>query len=147
MKKLLLPPIVRRFIITTMNSSFRFNARTRTGAGRGKDMGTPTINMRLEDVPAEMEHGIYACWAHVDGRWIAGALHYGPRPVFKDSVSCEVYLLDVTIESLPERIDIQTVGYIRPVMDFPSSAELVARIQDDVAQTRAMLAAHGSPHA
>lgn len=128
-------------------TSIRFNARTRTGAGRGKEIGAPTINMRLEDVPADMQEGIYACWAHVDGRWIAGALHYGPRPVFKDTLSCEVHLLDVTVESLPERIDVQTVGYIRPVMDFPSPVELVARIQDDVAQTRAMLAKHGPPSA
>lgn len=127
--------------------SIRFNARTVTGAGRGKDIGTPTINMNLADVPPDMPHGIYACWAKVDGRWIEGALHYGPRPVFKDNVSCEVYLLDVNVERLPERVEIRTAGYLRPIMDFPSPVELITQIQDDVTRTRAMLAKHGPPHA
>lgn len=130
-----------------MDHGLRFSARTQTGAGRGKQIGTPTINMNLQDVPAELLEGIYACWTRVDGRWIEGALHYGPRPVFQAGLSCEVYLLDVTVESLPERVEVQTVGYLRPVMDFPSPVELVVQIQDDVTRTRAMLKEHGPPDA
>lgn len=125
----------------------RFNARTITGAGRGKEIGTPTINMNLEDVPEDMSEGIYACWTSVEGRWIEGALHYGPRPVFKDTRSCEVYLLDVTVDRLPERVEVVLIGYLRPVMNFPSPLELIDQIQDDVAATRAMLEEHGPPDA
>lgn len=128
-----------------MNSHYHFSARTQTGAGRGKDIGTPTINMNLNDVPADMPEGIYAAWAHVDGRWVEGALHYGPRPVFKDTRSCEIYLLNVTVESLPERIEIATVAHLRPVMDFPSVAELQAQIADDVVKTRLLLDKEGTP--
>jgi FAD synthase len=123
-----------------------FNARTIKGRGRGKDIGTPTINMELSDVPSSMEEGIYACWAKVDDRWLQGALHYGPRPVFKDTTSCEVYLLDVAVESLPERIEIQLVKRLRSVMDFPSTDELMAQIAEDVTQTRGILDGNGPPN-
>lgn len=123
----------------------RFTAEVISGSGRGKTIGTPTINMALEDVPADIKEGIYACWVKIDESWQQGALHYGPRPVFKDTVACEVYVLDAEIDTPPERIDIALVGYLRPVRDFPSVAAMVQQIEDDVLQTRAMLSEHGPP--
>lgn len=122
-----------------------FTAHIITGSGRGKKLGTPTINMNLDDVPTDMEEGIYACWAKVGIVWEKGALHYGPRPVFKDTKSCEVYLLDSTIKTVPETIDIVIVGLLRPVLDFPTPHDLLKQIEDDVAQSHAMLDAHGPP--
>jgi riboflavin kinase / FMN adenylyltransferase len=123
----------------------RFLAKVIQGSGRGKRIGSPTINMDLNDVPADMEEGIYACWANIDGTWQAGALHYGPRPVFKDISSCEVYLLDTTVNDVPSTIEIALVAYLRPVLDFPSVEALTRQITEDVTQTRAMLATHDSP--
>jgi riboflavin kinase / FMN adenylyltransferase len=122
-----------------------FSARTMKGRGRGKELGTPTINMELSDIPSDMKEGIYACWAGIDDHWLQGALHYGPRPVFQDGLSCEVYILDTDIESLPERIVIDLIEYLRPVMDFASKEELMAQISDDVARTRDILERHGPP--
>ena len=38
------------------------------GAGRGKGLGYPTINVRLEDVPDEIEEGVYAGWITIDNQ-------------------------------------------------------------------------------
>lgn len=122
-----------------------FTARVITGAGRGKTLGTPTINVDLTNVPSSMKEGIYACWAKLPGGWMKGALHYGPRPVFKDTPSCEVYLLDIAIEEAPTTIKIAPVGYLREVMDFPTPEALMAQIGDDVMRARAMLDEHGPP--
>jgi len=123
----------------------RFSARVISGSGRGKTIGTPTINVDLSNVPASMKEGIYACWAKLPGGWMRGALHYGPRPVFKDTVSCEVYLLDIALEEAPTSIEIAPVAYLREVMDFPTPEGLMAQIEDDVTRARAMLDKHGHP--
>lgn len=122
-----------------------FIARVITGSGRGKTLGTPTLNVDLADVPTDMKEGIYACWAKLPGGWMKGALHYGPRPVFKDTPSCEVYLLDIHIEEAPHSMTIAPVGYIRPVEDFPSPEALMERIAEDVTSAHAMLDKHGPP--
>jgi riboflavin kinase/FMN adenylyltransferase len=120
-----------------------FSAKVVSGAGRGKDIGTPTINLDLHDVPADLKEGIYACRAKIDGEWMDAAMHYGPRPVFKDDTACEVYVLDIELVNAPETLEVSVHGYLREVMDFPSVEELQARIASDIERTRAMLDAHG----
>lgn len=125
----------------------RFHGRVITGAGRGKTIGTPTLNIDLNDVPAMTEDGIYAGWAQLDGTWQMAAIHYGPRPVFHDSESFELYLLDTTVDTAPESLEIVLIERLRDVLNFPSKEDLMTQIADDVTQTRAILEAHGTPDA
>lgn len=124
----------------------RFSARVISGAGRGRTIGTPTINLDLNDIP-QIEEGIYAGWAKLDDTWQMAAIHYGPRPVFKDSTSFEVHLLDTTVQQAPDELEIALTDYLRPVRDFPSPTDLMAQIGEDVQQARGMLEEHGSPDA
>lgn len=119
-----------------------FSARVVSGAGRGKDLGAPTINLDLSQVPSSLEEGIYACMAVIDGKSLQAAMHYGPRPVFKDSLSCEVHLLDVTLEHAPETLEVEVVAYLREVRDFPTPEDLMTQIADDILKTRAILDDH-----
>ncbi|OGJ58422.1 hypothetical protein A2635_02685 [Candidatus Peribacteria bacterium RIFCSPHIGHO2_01_FULL_51_9] len=117
----------------------QFTAYVVTGAGRGKKIGTPTLNVNLDDVPKKLKEGIYACrvqWKVGDGRWADAVLHYGPRPVFKDSLSCEVHILDEHIEHSPDMITIDIMKYLRPVLDFPSPQALKKQIEKDIEEAR-----------
>ncbi len=120
-----------------------FSARIIKGSGRGKGMGTPTLNLNLGDVPGDLEEGIYACKAIVDDRSYDAVMHYGPRPVHKDTNSCEVHLL--SSHSLPPTaysLTVTTIAYIRPVLNFPSEAALIAQIADDIEKSRGILDAY-----
>ncbi len=117
------------------------NAKVIAGRGRGKGLGIPTINIDLSAVPKDLEHGIYACRITLAGKTYKGAMHYGPRLVFKDSVTFEVHIIDEAIDSVPETADIEIVGFIRPVQDFPNPEALVERIRRDIEEARAMLSA------
>ncbi len=128
-------------------STIQFHAHVVTGSGRGKTIGTPTLNIDLSDVPAETTHGIYAGWTRVDDAWQMAAIHYGPRPVFNDSESFELYLLDTVVAQAPETIEIVLIERLRDVLDFPSKEDLIAQIADDVTRTRAILGTHGTPDA
>ena len=126
MKQMTLPPL-------------SFTARVVTGAGRGKLIGTPTINLDTLDVPPEMDEGIYACRAIIDNKNENAVLHYGPRPVFKDTSSCEVHLLDRTLEKTPEMLTVEVIQFLRDVRDFPSVDALKKQIGKDIDEVRAIL--------
>ncbi len=120
-------------------NQLHFSARLVTGRGRGKEIGTPTLNIDLSDIPSAINEGIYAGWAKIDDQWLMAAIHYGPRPVFQDTTTFELYILDMDVLEAPERIEIVLIKYLRPVMDFPSTAELMAQIQRDIKEIRSIL--------
>lgn len=121
-----------------------FTARIISGAGRGHTIGSPTINLHLQDIPAELTEGIFACFAFLDDHRFPGALFYGPRPVFHDTPTCEVHLIDTVPEGVPETITVQVIGFLRSVQNFPTVSNLQEQIHRDVSQARAMLASHAS---
>lgn len=126
-------------------SDMVFSATVIQGAGRGRQIGAPTINVDLHDVPADIEEGIYAGWIDINGTWQKAAIHFGPRPVFNDTTSFEAHVLDAMIDITPARVTISLVERIRPVMDFPDSEALMDQIQSDVERTRGILDKHGPP--
>lgn len=110
-----------------------FTARVVHGAGRGKHLGSPTLNLNLDDVPSALEDGVYACW--VEGQR-AAVMHIGPRPTFGDMRSCEVHVLDEAIEEAPERINVDVIVRLRDVKTFDSPEALRQQISEDIAAAR-----------
>jgi riboflavin kinase / FMN adenylyltransferase len=116
------------------------------GAGRGRDLGFPTANVRPE---AELlpKLGIYAARARVlDGGDDGGAVHraavsVGSNPTFVDGggVTVEAYLLDFDGDLYGRRLRLEITHRLRDERRFASAAELVAQIHDDVARVRALL--------
>lgn len=119
-----------------------FSARTVSGRGRGKDLGIPTYNIDLQDVPKGLPEGIFAGSAEIEGKRYIAAIHYGPRPVFKDTTAFEVHLLDNAPERTPEKLVISLHERLRDVQDFPSAEEMLVQISQDIAATRAIMGAH-----
>jgi len=76
-----------------------------------------------------------------DGPLENAVLHYGPRPVFKDTPACEVHLLDRLVEKAPVLVTVHIVKYLREVRDFASVEALQAQIAADITEARAIVAA------
>ena len=71
-----------------------YTAHVITGAGRGKGLGFPTVNL---EIPPQLTiaEGIYAVDVEVAGARYKGAMHFGPIPVFNDpKPSLEIFILD-----------------------------------------------------
>ncbi|MDB4978049.1 MAG: Riboflavin biosynthesis protein RibF [Candidatus Peribacteria bacterium] len=117
-----------------------FTGSSITGAGHGKELGTPTVNIDLHAVPPVLEQGVYASFVTIDGKKWVGALHYGPRHSYDGSVACEVHLLDTILEKRPDVVDIRVVQRIRDVQAFSSLEELKAQIAEDIRSIRSILA-------
>lgn len=126
-----------------LGAPLTFIGTTEAGAGRGKGMGIPTLNLyptgRL--LPP---HGVYAVrlW-HGDMSYQAIA-NLGCRPTFDDDdrVSLETLSLDpFEIEGRGLAIRVELLGFIRPEQRFESPEALRGQIGLDVAAAKAIHAA------
>lgn len=121
----------------------RFESERVPGKGRGRQLGFPTMNLRIPE-NLQLEYGIYACWVQAGDRTYPGALHYGPVPVFGEAdPSLEVHLLDSAPEDTPPVLRVEVVRWIRPVQSFPSPEALRAQMEQDVAACRRALGLEG----
>ena len=117
----------------------RYTVSIVAGAGRGKTLGFPTLNMQL---PAALSRrrGIYAGWVWLGAKKHPAAFHIGPAPVFKRrSVTLEAFVIDKKIARTPARVSFELIKKIRPVKNFPSLAALVKQMRRDVAVARTVL--------
>ena len=110
------------------------------GDKRGRELGFPTANLRLDDSCA-LRHGIYAVRAQVAGRSYDGVANFGRRPMFdQGSVLLEVFLFDFAGDIYGFDIDVAFIGFIREEAMFASVDELKGKMQEDARAARAMLA-------
>jgi riboflavin kinase/FMN adenylyltransferase len=111
------------------------------GHKRGRDLGYPTANIRLDESCA-LRHGIYAVRAGIGDRRIDGVASFGRRPTFDNGAPLlEVFLFDFKGDLYGQRIDVAFIGFIRDELKFDGLDALVRQMDDDSAKARALLAA------
>jgi riboflavin kinase/FMN adenylyltransferase len=115
------------------------------GEKRGRDLGYPTANLRL-DRNCGLRHGIYAVRVGLgqgkDQVLYDGVASFGRRPTFDNGAALlEVFLFDFNGDLYGSLIDVAFIGFIREELKFDSVDALVARMDDDSARARALLAA------
>jgi len=116
-----------------------FSARVVKGAGRGRAIGSPTLNLHVSDVPNSLEEGIFACQAYWGRRSASAALHYGPRPVFHADKACELHIIDHVIPRPPKKITVKVLKRLRSVRNFRTVELLMRQIAKDIKQVKHLL--------
>jgi riboflavin kinase/FMN adenylyltransferase len=110
------------------------------GEKRGRNLGFPTANLRL-DPSCALKFGIYAVRAAVDGRLVDGVASFGRRPMFDNGAPLlEVFLFDFAGDLYGKTLDVAFIGWIRGEETFASIEALKHRMDQDVAQAKAALA-------
>jgi len=118
------------------------------GDKRGRTIGFPTVNMKLEGC-TEPAYGIYAVRASVvENETIVakydGVASYGVRPMFEVSQPLlETYLFDFSGDLYGKHLAVELIEYLRPEMKLPDLAALKAQIGRDCDAARAALAKAG----
>jgi len=116
------------------------------GAGRGRELGFPTANLRFDYRPALPPLGIYA--ARVSSA-VAGVeaghpalLSIGTRPTFEASgeTLAEAFLLDFDGDLYGAVLGVEIVGRLRDEERFANVDALVEQMRRDVEAGRAALA-------
>jgi riboflavin kinase/FMN adenylyltransferase len=113
------------------------------GDGRGREIGFPTANLltgRYAAVPAD---GVYAAWlVRGRGERLPAAVSIGTNPTFSGRERrVEAYVLDFDADLYGERLALDFATRLRDMRTYTGVEPLVAQINEDVAQTREVLAA------
>lgn len=110
------------------------------GDKRGRELGYPTANLRLEPDCA-LKYGVYAVRISVGGQLYDGVANFGRRPMFDTgAVLLEIFLFDFSGDLYGAVLDCAFVGWIRPELHFESIEELIRRMDDDCRHARSILA-------
>jgi riboflavin kinase/FMN adenylyltransferase len=123
---------------------YTIEGRVAKGAGRGKNLGYPTVN--LEEVrnllPAP---GIYITETQVRGKTLPSVSYLGPRLTFgESSPAIESHILDYHEEVYGDWVRLAFISKIRGTMKFRSPEELKEAIAKDVARARRYFERSGS---
>ena len=113
------------------------------GQRRGRELGFPTANLDVPPgfvIPAD---GIYATWARVEGSETPrmAATSIGTRPTFDDgdNRTVEAFLLDFSEDIYGRSVRLHFARRLRGEEKFDSVDALLARMDEDVRQTKALL--------
>jgi riboflavin kinase / FMN adenylyltransferase len=113
------------------------------GDKRGRELGFPTANLRLDPACA-LRHGIYAVRAAVAGRRYDGVASFGRRPMFDTgAVLLEIFLFDFSGDLYDTNIDVAFIAWLRDEAMFASAKDLVRQMKEDSRLAREALARAG----
>ncbi len=125
----------------SLGRAYSANGVVSRGAGRGRQLGYPTINVALPPARKLLPpQGVYAVRAQTHLGQLGGMLNLGPRPTFADySVMLEAHLFDVDADFYGARVRIDFVSRLRDTVKFSGVDELRQQIaRDEVAARRAL---------
>ena len=115
------------------------------GEKRGRELGYPTANMSIEGLHLP-RFGVYAVRVDVlTGPFVGqymGAASLGVRPMFgENQPNLETFIFDFSGDLYGQHLSVALVDYLRPEMKFDGLPGLIAQMQADCAQARAILTA------
>ncbi|RTL99900.1 bifunctional riboflavin kinase/FAD synthetase [Ancylobacter aquaticus] len=122
-----------------LGAPFEIEAQVIHGDKRGRELGYPTANMRL-DPAVTLAHGIYAVTVEIDGVRHKGVASFGRRPTFDDGAPrLETFIFDYAGDLYDRVLAVAFHGWLRPELKFDGIDALIAQMDIDSARARAAL--------
>ncbi len=119
------------------------DGRVREGERRGRQIGFPTANLRLEEY-LQPASGVYAVRMLVEddaGGWLPGVANLGNRPTFDNGeLLLEVHLFDFDGDIYGRHVRVAFIEYLRAERKFAGIDEIKAQIAKDSEAARRLLA-------
>ncbi len=121
--------------------AYRLSGPVTHGAGRGRGLGFPTANVRLEEPDKLLPPpGVYVGRAYCEGDEFPAVANLGGNPTFgEDDGRLEVHLMDFRGDLYGKRIVFAIEGKLRDARRFPDAEALRAQIVRDARDARVML--------
>lgn len=108
------------------------------GFKRGRQLGYPTANLRMNPDQVLPGIGVFAVKVLVQDQWYLGMMSVGYNATFgaDNPRSYEVYILDFDHTIYGEELQIQWHSYLRDEIKFTSVDQLIQQLDQDVQATR-----------
>jgi riboflavin kinase/FMN adenylyltransferase len=115
---------------------YRLSGEVIPGAARGRKLGFPTANIRVEQELLPLP-GVYVVDAEVSGAVHRGVANVGFNPTFgENSLGVEVHLLDFDGDLYGREMAVWFRDRVRDERKFQTAEELVRQIEKDAEYTR-----------
>jgi riboflavin kinase/FMN adenylyltransferase len=111
------------------------------GAGRGRQLGYPTANVRSDKHAAVPADGVYAGHVVLRDERLPAAISVGTNPTFEGRErTVEAYILDFDEDIYGMELGVEFVERVRGQVRFESVDALIEQMGDDVERIRTLLA-------
>ena len=111
-----------------------------SGEGRGGKLGFPTANIAPPQGMAVPGDGIYAAFAHLEGKRLMTAISIGTKPTFGDhDRAIEAFVLDFDGNLYGKSLRLEFVRRLRDQVKFDAVEALLEQVDRDVAETKLIL--------
>lgn len=123
--------------------------RVVAGAARGHELGYPTANLETPTKLLVPANGIYAVRVVLDSETLDGVASIGVRPTFEDDGvrKVEVHIFDFQRDIYGRELTLEFVRRLRDEKRFDHVSALIAQMDEDAANARAILASQPTPAA
>jgi len=101
-----------------------FEGKVVHGQEEGRKLGFPTANIEFA---GEIEEGVYAGWAIVDGKKYKAGIVYR-----KGTNILEAHILDFSGDLYGKKIELEVGKKIREIIRFKNNEELIVQIKKDI---------------
>ena len=102
------------------------------GKGLGRNLGYPTINLKVQKTKLLPPDGIYAAKAKIDDKTWMGMMYKGKKPTFGGkSPTLEIHLFDFDQSQKTEKICLSVEKWIREDVKFESTEKLKDQLKQD----------------
>ncbi len=115
------------------------------GDGRGQKLGYPTANLHVPSEKVIPDRGVYSGGAFCEAGLFPSAVNVGYNPTFEGRrpLRVEAHILGYEEDLYGKRIILFFFNRIRNEMRFADSDKLLARIEEDLSETRRTWARRG----
>lgn len=108
------------------------------GEGRGKTLGIPTANLKVDAIKLLPEPGVYSAWTRIKGVEYPCIAYIGNKPTFDTAqeTGVEVHIPHFEGDLYETDLRIYLNGFIRGQKKFDSSESLVTQIKRDIQEIK-----------
>ncbi|WP_368641994.1 bifunctional riboflavin kinase/FAD synthetase [Castellaniella ginsengisoli] len=128
-----------------LGAPYRISGHVIHGRKLGRDLGFPTLNLRVPE-PCAARSGIYVVRVHgLDAQPLPGVASLGVRPtVTRDgTLLLETHILDRQVDAYGKLVCVEFLEFLRDEEYFPDLTTLTAAIRQDAQGARDYFASHG----
>ncbi len=129
-----------RKVFEYLGRSFSLSGPVVSGDRRGRTLGYPTANIAVDAVQTLLPNGVYATWAHIDGKLFKSVTNIGKRPTFGDKEpTVETFIIDFQGDLYGKEVKLDIIDLIRHEKKFANTEDLKKQIAADIEFSRSCL--------
>lgn len=123
-----------------LGTPYRIRGVVGPGKRRGRHLGFPTANLRLDFPYTLPPDGVYFTWIHIGDQRLPSLTNIGNNPTFEGAErKIETYVLDFTGDLYDLEIRLEFIDYFRPDMRFDTKEDLIEQMKRDEEEARRFL--------